>query len=159
MHELYYSISKFLLQKLLTTLVTPSNSLHDESFDLHLQPLTKTWYFSSYEKFNYSLSGFTAILERNPNLFLLNTFLPTGLLTITSFIGFLIPVDMIPGRTALLVTIFLMIVNIRSAEQKSGPKVCLPTFFVILDIVLLNCNSYFFRQEKLLLWTSGYYFA
>ena len=98
----------------MTTIDSKSNSLHDESFDLHLLPLTKDWYFSRSGNDNYSLSGFTAILDRSPNKFLMNTYLPTSLLTIASFIGFLIPVDMVPGRMALLVTIFLMIVNIRS---------------------------------------------
>ena len=53
----------------------------------------------------------------------MNTYLPTALLTFASFIGFLIPVDMVPGRMALLVTIFLMLVNIRSTEQRTGPVV------------------------------------
>ena len=89
------------VQILLTTIANHNaRNLLDESFDLHLDPLKKTWHFSNYENFNYSLSGFQAILERNPNLFLINTFLPTGLLTTTSFIGFLIPVDMVPGRMA-----------------------------------------------------------
>ena len=107
----------------MTTIDSKSNSLHDESFDLHLLPLTKDWYFSRSGNDNYSLSGFTAILDRSPNKFLMNTYLPTSLLTIASFIGFLIPVDMVPGRMALLVTIFLMIVNIRSTEQRMGPQV------------------------------------
>ena len=76
-----------------------------------------------------SLSGFTAILKRSPTPFLMNTYLPTGLLTVASFIGFLIPVDMVPGRMALLVTIFLMLVNIRSTEQRTGPVVSVKYHF------------------------------
>ena len=96
---------------------------HDDDFDLHIEPLNKTWHFSQSGNDNYSISGFTAILIRSPNKFLMNTYLPTSLLTVASFIGFLIPVDMVPGRMALLVTIFLMIVNIRSTEQRMGPQV------------------------------------
>ena len=59
----------------------------------------------------------------------MNTYLPTGLLTLASFIGFLIPVDMVPGRMALLVTIFLMLVNIRGTEERTGPVVNQLTFF------------------------------
>ena len=51
------------------------------------------------------------------------TYLPTGLLTMTSFIGFLIPADKVPGRMALLVTIFLMLVNISNTELNRGPVV------------------------------------
>ena len=53
----------------------------------------------------------------------MNTYLPTALLTIASFISFLIPVDVVPGRMALLVTIFLMLVNIRATERRMGPFV------------------------------------
>ena len=108
----------------MTTIVDPNaKRLHDESLDLHLEPLTKTWHYSSSGNDNYSISGFTAILERSPNKFVMNIYLPTSLLTMASFIGFLVPVDIVPGRMALLVTIFLMIVNIRSTEQRMGPQV------------------------------------
>ena len=70
-----------------------------------------------------SMSGFTMTLKRNPSPFFTNTYLPTGLLTIMSFIGFVIPIDMVPGRMALLVTIFLMLVNISSTERNKGPMV------------------------------------
>ena len=53
----------------------------------------------------------------------MNTYLPTFLLTMISFIGFLIPVDAVPGRMALLVTTFLMLVNISSTEKDRGPEV------------------------------------
>ena len=111
------------LQEFITTIDTISDGLHDEKFDLDLAPLNKSWYFSSSRHENTSLSGFTAILKRSPTPFLMNTYLPTALLTFASFIGFLIPVDMVPGRMALLVTIFLMLVNIGSTEQRTGPVV------------------------------------
>ena len=71
----------------------------------------------------YSLSGFTIHLVRSPTPFLMNTLFPTGLLTSTSLIGFLVPVAMVPGRMALLVTIFLMLVNISNNERNRGPVV------------------------------------
>ena len=111
-------------QKFITKIDHEDKSiLSNAKFDVFLKPLEKNWYISSSGRNNISLSGFTAILERSPNPFLLNTFLPTGLLTAASFIGFLIPVEMVPGRMALLVTIFLMLVNIRSTEKRTGPLV------------------------------------
>ena len=71
----------------------------------------------------FSLTGFTLELKRSHNPFLTNTYLPTALLTIISFIGFVIPVDIVPGLMGLLVTIFLMLVNISSTERSKGPKV------------------------------------
>ena len=106
------------------TIIDPkSKTLHDGKFDLFIKPLVERWYFSTSVNENISLSGFTAVLERSSTPFLMNTYLPTGLMTIASFIGFLIPVDTVPGRMALLVTIFLMMVNVRSTEQWRGPSV------------------------------------
>ena len=71
----------------------------------------------------FSVSGFVLNLKRISTPFLTNTYFPTGLLTIISFIGFVIPVDIVPGRMALLVTIFLMLVNTSSTERSRGPRV------------------------------------
>ena len=71
----------------------------------------------------YPTTGFTVELRRSPAPFYTNTYLPTGLLTLASFIGFVIPVEIVPGRMALLVTTFLMLVNIKSTERYVGPVV------------------------------------
>lgn len=71
----------------------------------------------------FSVSGFVLDLKRISTPFLTNTYFPTGLLTAISFIGFVIPVDIVPGRMALLVTILLMLVNTSSTERNRGPKV------------------------------------
>ena len=128
--------------------------VHNGKFRLLMEPLKKYWYFSKSRHENISLSGFTAVLERSFTPFLMNTYLPTTLLTVVSFIGFLIPVDMVPGRMALLVTIFLTLVNIRSIEQKTGPVVRKSPYHEF-SFVHLNI----FRQGKLQLWTFGYYYA
>ena len=117
----------FTFQRLSTT-IDHRSELHDEKFDLNLQPLPQNWYFSEDRNENFSLCGFTAVLKRSPNPYLMNTYLPTGLLALASFIGFVIPVDMVPGRMALLVTIFLMLVNIRGTEERTGPVVSQLTF-------------------------------
>ena len=72
---------------------------------------------------SYATTGFTVKLTRSPSPFYTNTYLPTGLLTLASFIGFVIPVEIVPGRMALLVTTFLMMVNIKSTERYVGPVV------------------------------------
>ena len=70
-----------------------------------------------------SVAGFQFSLKRRRNPILINTYLPCMMLLLISFIGFFIPVDMIPGRMALLVTIFLMLVNISTSEKTNGPNV------------------------------------
>ena len=119
-----YSFDNKLFQKFLTTIDLRSNTmLHDEKFDLTQMALKQSWYTSFGMQHNISLSGFRAILKRSSTPFVMNIYLPTGLLTLASFIGFLIPVDMVPGRMGLLVTTFLMLVNIRSTQQRVGPVV------------------------------------
>ena len=49
-----------------------------------------------------------------------NVFL--GLFVIVSWISFLIPMDVIPGRMGLLVTLFLVLVNIFNTVTTNTPK-------------------------------------
>ena len=89
-----------------------------EMFELNFRHLT-----NNLTRWNRTLSGFEVTMERVPSPFYFNTFLPTLILTLISFLGFVIPVEKVPGRTALLVTIFLMLVNISSTEKNRGPVV------------------------------------
>ena len=70
----------------------------------------------------FALAGFRIDFKRSRSPYLLNVYLPTGLLTFISFIGFLIPVDIVPGRMALMVTIFLMLVNISAQQDNKKAK-------------------------------------
>ena len=45
-----------------------------------------------------------------------------GLFVIVSWISFLIPMDVIPGRMGLLVTLFLVLVNIFNTVTTNTPK-------------------------------------
>ena len=54
--------------------------------------------------------------RQEPNLVL------PGLFVIVSWISFLIPMDVIPGRMALLVTLFLVLVNIFNNVTTNTPK-------------------------------------
>ena len=101
----------------------PTDRLQDEKFDLLLRPLSNDTliYYATNETF--SLTGFLLDMKRVSYPFMMNTYLPTVLLTMASFISFLIPIDLVPGRMALLVTIFLMLVNISSTERRMGPVV------------------------------------
>ena len=108
------------IQKFVTTIDqgTQGTGTH-EKFDWTIRPLSLTQ-----DDGNYSLAGFTIVLSRNPTPFYLNTYLPSALLTVMSFIGFLIPVHAEEGRRmALLITIFLMLVTISGIEKNRGPIV------------------------------------
>ncbi len=104
--------------------------------------------------FNYSVIGFEIDLRRRLQPFSMNVFLPTGILMFMSTIGFLIPADQVqpslqapvvllktfniqvPGRMALIVTIFLMLVNFSATERSRGPQ---SDAMTALDIWMLIC--------------------
>ena len=71
----------------------------------------------------YSVAGFQFRLTRVFGQIFTNTYLPCMMLLLISFIGFFNPVQMVPGRMALLVTIFLMLVNITTSLKATGPRV------------------------------------
>ena len=102
---------------------TGPNGVHNVKFNVLVEKLANNKYFTKETNETFSRSGFTLILERSPTPFFMNIYLPTALLTVSSFIGFLIPVEVVPGRMALLVTTFLMLVNISSTERNRGPVV------------------------------------
>ena len=92
-----------------------SNSMYEVTFD-ELENKTMLWDPDDWR----SVAGFQFRLKRHRREILLMTYLPCMMLLLISFIGFFIPVDMIPGRMALLVTIFLMLVNISASEKTDG---------------------------------------
>ena len=90
----------------------------------------------------YSHTGFAVTLKRVPKSYFMNTYVPSGLLALIAAIGFVIPVDMVPGRMALLVTIFLMLVNISTMVNYRGPEV--NTMKLSKTSLVMNFN---FRPE------------
>ena len=125
----------FCLQAFVATLGTFGAPPSSQKFDILLDILKDTNHFDQISGSNHSRAGFAVEFKRSSFPFFVNTYLPTAMLTIISFIGFLIPVDMVPGRMALLVTIFLMLVNISSTERSRGPIVrCMKTEKLCLTV-------------------------
>ena len=60
----------------------------------------------------FSITGFRIILKRHYSKYLYIYYLPSTLFVITSWVSFLIPPEVVPGRMALLVTLFLVLINI-----------------------------------------------
>ena len=72
--------------------------------------------------FSISLAGFEMILTRHVSHYIITYYLPSGLFVVVSWISFLVPPDVIPGRMALLVTLFLVLVNIFNNVTTNTPK-------------------------------------
>merc|ERR1712183_735790 len=71
---------------------------------------------------NYSLAGFEMILTRHVSHYIITYYLPSGLFVVVSWISFVVPPDVIPGRMALLITLFLVLVNIFNNVTTNTPK-------------------------------------
>ena len=69
------------------------------------------------------MAGFNIHLKRILVPYILNVYLPSGLLVAASWISFFVPPDIVPGRMALLVTILLMLINISSNVISESPSV------------------------------------
>ena len=134
-----------------TSNVAMSDQARNEKFDIFIDSLVSSSYYDRARNETFSQAGFNLILDRSPTKFLMNIYIPTFLLTIASFIGFLIPVELVPGRMALLVTIFLMLVNMSTTEQNRGPIVrfnqanltrIFDISFIIISDTKLDCNGH-----------------
>ena len=71
---------------------------------------------------NYSVAGFEIILTRKMSFYVVTYYLPSGLFVVVSWISFLVNPEVIPGRMTLLVTIFLVLINIFNTIQTNSPK-------------------------------------
>merc|ERR1719450_603119 len=76
---------------------------------------------------NFSLAGFEMVLNRHSSPYIFTYYLPSGLFIVVSWISFFIPVNAIPGRMILLVTLFLALVNIFNTVTANTPIAERPT--------------------------------
>ena len=92
-------------------------------YAIGFHPLKSNLSYSRLSDEHHSFAGFRIHAERHLQPYVMNVYLPTGALVAISFIGFLIPVEQIPGRMALIITIFLMLINVSASERYRGPLV------------------------------------
>ena len=63
------------------------------------------------------------ILSRHVLKYLYIYYLPSGLFVVVSWVGFLIPPEVVPGRMAMLITLFLVLINIFNTVTSNSPNV------------------------------------
>ena len=74
----------------------------------------------------YQLLGFIGIemiLSRHVLKYLYIYYLPSGLFVVVSWASFLIPPEVVPGRMAMLITLFLVLINIFNIVTSNSPNV------------------------------------
>jgi len=90
---------------------------------------------------NFSLAGFEMKLSRHVMSYIITYYLPSGLFVLVSWISFLIPPDIVPGRMALLITLFLVLVNIFNNINSNSPKA---EGLTAIEIWMLACILFVF---------------
>ena len=77
----------------------------------------------NYSGANYSVTGLEMRLVRNSQKYLYIYYLPSGLFVMVSWVSFLIPPEVVPGRMAMLITLFLVLINIFNTVTSNSPNV------------------------------------
>ena len=85
--------------------------------------------------------AFLQTLERHFTSYIITYYLPSGLFVVVSWISFLIPPDIVPGRMALLITLFLVLVNIFNNINSNSPKA---EGLTAIEIWMLACILFVF---------------
>ena len=84
----------------------------------------------------YAACGFQIQLVRKQVQYLVQVYLPSGMFVITSWVSFLIKPEIVPGRMALLVTLFLVLINIFNSVRQRAP---ISSSLNALDLYIVVC--------------------
>lgn len=103
--------------------VMPNHTKSILDYDVQIRNLRpEATFFVPAETGNYSVTGFEMILTRRMSHYMITYYLPSSLFVVVSWTSFLIPSEDIQGRMALLVTLFLVLVNIFNTTTTNSPK-------------------------------------
>jgi len=84
----------------------------------------------------YAACGFQVRLQRKQMQFLVQVYLPSFMFVIVSWVSFLIKPEVVPGRMALLVTLFLVLINIFNSVRENAP---ISSRLNAIDLYLVVC--------------------
>merc|ERR1719435_681665 len=73
--------------------------------------------------------------------FLVQVYLPSFMFVVTSWVSFLIKPEVVPGRMALLVTLFLVLINIFNSVREQAP---ISSRLNAVDLYLVVCIFFVF---------------
>ncbi len=72
---------------------------------------------------NFSITGIEIMFTRHKLKYFVVYYLPSGLFVVVSWASFLIPPEVVPGRMAMLITLFLVLINIFNIITSNSPNV------------------------------------
>lgn len=130
------------MQKFISTVEANPETLHSEKFDISFNLLRNNTAYVLRNKEIFSLGGFEVVMKRSPYPFFINTYLPSTMLSLTSFIGFLIPVNNEEGRRmALLITVLLTLVTVGGIARNKGPVVSKRSTSFVIQRTFVLCKK------------------
>merc|ERR1719245_2845961 len=84
----------------------------------------------------YSAAGFQVKLQRKQMQFVVQVYLPSAMFVIVSWVSFLVKPEVVPGRMAMLVTLFLVLINIFNSVREQAP---ISSRLNAIDLYLVVC--------------------
>ncbi|TRY74854.1 hypothetical protein TCAL_00537 [Tigriopus californicus] len=89
----------------------------------------------------YAACGFQVQLQRKQMQYLIQVYLPSCMFVVVSWVSFLIKPEVVPGRMALLVTLFLVLINIFNSVRERAP---ISSRLNAVDLYLVVCIFWVF---------------
>ena len=130
------------------TISCSSNYYYNETKQRNLQysitmaPLPPEYQtFSIRKGFVYKTCGFNIILSRARGQIFVQVYLTSAMFVIVSWLSFIIKPEVVPGRIALLVTTFLVLVNVFNSAKSQAP---VSEHLNAIDVYLVGCIAHVF---------------
>merc|ERR1711872_939615 len=89
----------------------------------------------------YSACGFQVKLQRKQMQYVVQVYLPSAMFVIVSWVSFLVKPEVVPGRMAMLVTLFLVLINIFNSVREQAP---ISSSLNAVDLYLVVCIFFVF---------------
>ena len=89
----------------------------------------------------YDFCGFQIFLRRNRINYLISVYVPTCMFVVVSWVSFIIKPKLVPGRMTLLITIFLVLINILNEIRSTAPS---SKNLHAVDLYLIICILHLF---------------
>merc|ERR1712130_459456 len=109
---------------------------------------------------NYSACGFQVRLQRKQMQYVIQVYLPSCMFVIVSWVSFMVKPEVVPGRMAMLVTLFLVLINIFNSVREQAP---ISSRLNAVDLYLVVCIffvfTFFHLSNKSLPWDYNFRFV
>ena len=103
---------------------------------LWIEPLPEEYHIFVYEKKRYAVCGVHILLDRTREQIFFQVYLTSTLFVVVSWVSFIIKPEVVPGRMGVLVTVFLVLINIFNNVKGNAP---VSTSLNAVDLYLIIC--------------------